>query len=203
MKRYLLAMLCLSLASGPVFSAQDNNQFSYISDQLTVFVHTGPTRNYRITDTVVAGSEITILQRSEDGSFSKIQYDENKTGWIETQYIQEGASLAQRLKTAESKLSELSTELEQKQANLNDQQSEKQMLESQLRRNQETTQTLQQKLDKTQSQLTALQLSETESLEKAKMDWLLRGGLLSLGSLILGYILALMPRKKKRQSEWA
>ncbi|MCU4674318.1 TIGR04211 family SH3 domain-containing protein [Catenovulum sp. 2E275] len=202
MKRYILAAICLSLSSSPVFSAQ-NSQSNYISDQLTVFVHTGPTRNYRITDTVVSGSEITILQRSEDGDFSQIRYDENKTGWIETQYIQQGASLAQRLKTAETELTELKSQLESKQANLSDQQSEKQMLESQLRRNQETTQELQQKLEKTQSQLTSLQLSETESLEKAKMDWLVRGGLLSIGSLILGYILALMPRRKKRQSEWA
>ncbi|WAJ69780.1 TIGR04211 family SH3 domain-containing protein [Catenovulum adriaticum] len=203
MKRHILAAICLSLASSHVFSAQDDGQYNYISDQLTVFVHTGPTRNYRITDTVVAGSKITILERSEDNSFSKIRFDDNKTGWVETQYIQQGESIQNQLKEAKARLESLQTELNQKQDNLSNQASEKEMLESQLKRNQQTTQTLQQKLEKTQSQLTSLQLSETESLEKAKMDWLVRGGLLSLGSLILGYILALMPKRKKRQSEWA
>ncbi|MER2490849.1 TIGR04211 family SH3 domain-containing protein [Catenovulum sediminis] len=199
MKSRLFALALITLVPNFVFAQQTDK--AYISDELTVFVHTGPTRNYRIVGTVVAGSQIEILAKSEDGSFSQIQYEDGKTGWIESQYVSQTASIQQQLKTLKSELAEKTESLSQLENELNTQKSEKMLIEGQLQRHTQSTQDLQNKLESAQKQLAVLQQQDVENQEKVKMDWLIKGGMLSLGSLIIGYILAMMPRRRKRSPD--
>ncbi|WP_017444514.1 TIGR04211 family SH3 domain-containing protein [Gayadomonas joobiniege] len=180
-------------------AADNQTDTAYISDELTVFVHTGPTRNYRIVDTVIAGSPIKLLQRSEDGSFSQIEYgNEKKTGWIESRYISTDESLQQAFERTREALEEKTSVLAQTESLLEGERSEKASLQTQLSRYTQDSKTLQAKLNAAETELNKLKQADAESQEKIKMDWLIKGGILAVTSLLIGYILALMPRRKKR-----
>ena len=58
---------------------------AYIADDLIVYMHSGEGRNYRIIGSIEAGLPVTVLQRSDDGSFTQIQDGEDRQGWVETQ----------------------------------------------------------------------------------------------------------------------
>ncbi|EWH10160.1 hypothetical protein DS2_09447 [Catenovulum agarivorans DS-2] len=199
MKLRILSACLLLLSTWSTTAVAE--QTAYVSDQLTIFVHTGPTRNYRIVGTIEAGTPITVVEKSEDGSFSKVEYDD-KTGWVETQYLSNEQSLKQKYVQTQQALDQASAELAEVSSKLNTQQSEKMLLESQLERQQQTNAKLEASLQNYQTQLAQLQQSDAETQEKVKMDWLIKGGILSLGSLIVGYILAMMPRRKKRSPDF-
>ncbi len=176
-------------------------QSAYVSDQLTVFVHSGPTRNYRIVGTIEAGSPISLIEKSEDGSFSQVEYD-NKTGWIESQYVSTEQSLKQKFVQSQQALEKTTAELTEVTNKLNTQQSEQMLLESQLERQQQTNAKLESSVQNYQMQLAQIQQNDAQTQEKVKMDWMIKGGALALGSLVLGYLLALMPRRKKRNPDF-
>ncbi|WP_440905865.1 TIGR04211 family SH3 domain-containing protein [Catenovulum sp. SX2] len=192
--------VCLMLVSTWSTTAKAE-QSAYVSDQLTVFVHSGPTRNYRIVGTIEAGSAIKLIEKSEDGSFSQVEYD-NKTGWIESQYVSNEQSLKEKFSQSQQALEKVTAELAEVTNKLNTQQSEQMLLESQLERQQQNNGKLESSLQNYQMQLAQIQQSDAETQEKVKMDWMVKGGALALGSLILGYLLALMPRRKKRNPDF-
>lgn len=201
MKQCIFVM-CIFLMSVTANAAETTSEPAYITDDLTVFVHTGPTRNYRIVDTVVAGSKIVLLARSEDGSFSQIEYsDEGKTGWIESRYISQQESLQQAFTRTQQALQEKSSALEQAQTLLQNEKNEKSIIQDQLSRFTQQSKTLEAKLNAAQTELNQIKLADTESQEKIKMDWLIKGGILAIVSLLIGYILALMPKRKKRSPD--
>lgn len=195
-----LLTACLVLLSTWSTSASAE-QSAYVSDQLTVFVHSGPTRNYRIVGTIVAGSPIKVIEQSEDASFTHVEYD-NKTGWIESQYVSDEQSLKQKFEQTTQALSEANQQLAEVTSQLNNQQNEQDSLQSQLNRQQQVNAKLEQSLQNYQLQLSQLSQNDAETQEKVKMDWMVKGGSLALGSLILGYLLALMPRRKKRNPDF-
>lgn len=196
--RFLTA--CVVLLSSWATTA-NAEQTAYVSDQLTVFVHSGPTRNYRIVGTIVAGSPIKVIEQSEDGSFSQVEYD-NKTGWIESQYVSGEKSLKQKFEQTQQALEQANQQLSEVTSQLNSQQSTQDSLESQLARQKQANAKLEESLQTYQLQLAQLSQNDAETQEKVKMDWLIKGGGLALCSLILGYILALMPRRKKRSPDF-
>ena len=59
----------------------------YIRDDLFIFLHTGPGRNYRILGSVEAGTPITVLDRDADAEFTQVTDDEGRKGWIESKYV--------------------------------------------------------------------------------------------------------------------
>ncbi|WP_016954128.1 TIGR04211 family SH3 domain-containing protein [Catenovulum agarivorans] len=192
--------VCLMLVSTWSTTAKAE-QSAYVSDQLTVFVHSGPTRNYRIVGTIEAGSPISLIEKSEDGSFSQVEYD-NKTGWIESQYVSTEQSLKQKFVQSQQALEKTTAELTEVTNKLNTQQSEQMLLESQLERQQQTNAKLESSVQNYQMQLAQIQQNDAQTQEKVKMDWMIKGGALALGSLVLGYLLALMPRRKKRNPDF-
>ncbi|KMT64382.1 TIGR04211 family SH3 domain-containing protein [Catenovulum maritimum] len=207
MKLNILAAICMLLATSHVYAEVESNSTSqdsaYVSDDLTIFIHTGPSRNYRISGTIIAGTQLEILANSEDNSFSQVKTQDNKSGWIESQYISRKTGQKQQIAQLSQSLETTKSELIKVQENLNQEASDNQALKQDLAKSEQTLADTTARLNQTQLQLTALQTERNSELENVRMDWLVKGGILSLGSLLLGFALAFMPRRKKRSSEWA
>ncbi|WP_245942649.1 TIGR04211 family SH3 domain-containing protein [Candidatus Colwellia aromaticivorans] len=62
------------------------NKQGFISDDLSIYMHTGPGTNYRILGTINAGSEIKTTGKSDKG-YSEIIDDKNRNTWVETKYL--------------------------------------------------------------------------------------------------------------------
>ncbi|PHR83235.1 MAG: hypothetical protein COA59_13330 [Colwellia sp.] len=79
-------LLCVVISAQAEETSSSKNKQGFISDDLSIYMHTGPGTNYRILGTINAGSEIKITGKSEKG-YSEIIDNKNRNTWIETKYL--------------------------------------------------------------------------------------------------------------------
>ncbi|AZZ97544.1 TIGR04211 family SH3 domain-containing protein [Pseudoalteromonas sp. R3] len=174
-------------------SATDNN--GYIVDDLYLFMHTGPGKNYRILGSVEAGSPITILNTAQEG-FVQIRDDKAREGWVESKFVTAEPGLRQRLESVNVELSSNSSQLN--------------ALQSQIPQLEQANQQLQQDnadLKNTISELEqALETQAEASKNKAQTEQhmlLSYGGGIGIAGILIGVILTLVLSRRKRYDGWA
>ncbi len=204
MTKFFLQLVGLSLLAGLMFSqanAQDNQTESasdttvYISDDLYTFIHAGPGRNYRILGSVVAGTAVTLLQRNDEEGFVEIVDDKDRTGWVDNRFISDTPSVRESVP-------QLEQSLQQAQADLEQTQQQNDLLNQQILDLSSRNEQLQTRLQEIQQQHGELQQQLASIDNKIQIEWLTRGGIIALGGLILGVILMLIPRKRRRNDNW-
>ena len=79
-------LLCVAIPAQAQENSSSKNKQGFISDDLSIFMHTGPGTKYRILGTINAGSEIKTTGKSEKG-YSEIIDDKNRNAWVETKYL--------------------------------------------------------------------------------------------------------------------
>lgn len=82
----LTILLCATLSTQAQETNSSNNKRGYISDDLSIYMHTGPGTNYRILGTIKAGTEVKRTGKSEKG-YSEIIDDKNRNAWVEKKYL--------------------------------------------------------------------------------------------------------------------
>ncbi len=167
----------------------------YIRDDLFVFLHASPGRNYRILGSIEAGTPITLLDTNREEEFSQVKDDEGRTGWVETRYVSNTISMAEQLPL-------LSEQLADSQASLQAARNENTQLRQQLSEARQTAAQLTQKNEEQAREVTAL----SAKIERADQDelvrWFTRGGLVAGAGILLGVILSYLPKKRKRSDQW-
>ncbi len=200
MLRKWLTIMLIAL-SFQAFGLQDAPKMEpssshYIRDDLYVFMHTGPGRNYRILGSIEAGTPITVLKNNRDAEFMQIrEHKEDRTGWVESKFVSDEMSRAEQLPIISQKLAD-------SQASQQGLQSENGRLKRQLS---EAQQQLTQLSSQTESQSREIkQLStQLENQEKDEMiKWFTRGGMVAGAGILLGVILTYIPKRRGRNSEW-
>ncbi|MBT0585381.1 TIGR04211 family SH3 domain-containing protein [Alteromonas oceanisediminis] len=166
-----------------------------ITDDLTVFIHTGPSRNYRIIGTIQAGQPITVLQRDGDPQFIQMTDNEGQTGWVEAQYVSNTPSIRAQLPALEEQVGELQERLSSLQQQYQRVRSEKNALEQQ---NQRMAGELETAL---QSNIT-LQSELDNADNTAMIEWFTRGGIVAVVCILLGILLTYLPKKRRREDQW-
>jgi len=81
-KNWIL-VLALTLSSS-AWAAQE----VYVSDELSIFVRSGPTREYRIINALKSGTKLKLIDQNKETGYSKVATDTGKTGWVLTKEIQ-------------------------------------------------------------------------------------------------------------------
>lgn len=183
-------LLLLVFVSGAVNSAE-----FHISDEVQVFMHTGPSNQYRIRSNIPSGTMLTVLAHDKATGYSRIRLENGTDGWVKTKHIDKGRSLAQRLPEVESLLAK-SQEVVKEQADT------LQALNGDLegandRQAQFTAETAQ-----LQNEVERLKLKIDGMDETNLMGWFLRGGALALGGVLVGLILPLLPKRRRRNNDW-
>ena len=167
----------------------------YIRDDLFIFLHTGPGRNYRILGSVEAGTPITVIDRDADAEFTQVTDNEGRKGWVESKFVSTEMSQAEKLPMLSEQLAQSQTSLQTTQrenANLRQQLNEARQQITQL-----TTDTEQQSNDI--QRLSA----QVESADKDELvTWFTRGGMVAGAGILLGVLLTYMPKKRNRSKEW-
>lgn len=171
----------------------DSNAF--IRDDLFVFMHTGPTRNYRILGSIVAGEPITVLAVNKETEFSQIKDSENRVGWVESRFLSEELPAQHQLQLLSEQLTntaKLESDLSQKNQRLS---SQNEVLSTQVN---DLTQRL--------SEAELARANAEQALHNADqtndMQWLVRGGLITGGGVLLGVLLTFLPKKRRREDNW-
>ncbi|WP_218311613.1 TIGR04211 family SH3 domain-containing protein [Alteromonas antoniana] len=197
-RRWLsVALIAVSFQS---FGLQDTADIEassshYIRDDLFVFLHAGPGRNYRILGSIEAGTPITLLDTNREEEFSQVKDDEGRTGWVETRYVSNTISMAEQLPL-------LSEQLADSQTSLQAVRNENTQLRQQLSEARQTVAQLTQQTEEQAREVTAL----SAKIERADQDelvrWFTRGGLVAGAGILLGVILTYLPKKRKRSDQW-
>ncbi|GAC31774.1 TIGR04211 family SH3 domain-containing protein [Paraglaciecola polaris] len=197
LKRFLISVTC-ALFLLPITQAsaqQPQGETQYISDDLFTFLHSGPGRNYRILGSVIAGAEVQVLRTDSDSNYVEIVDDKDRTGWVDGEFVSPQKSLRelvpglqQQLADATQNTSAQQTENETLRQQFSELQTQNSKLTKQLKTLEEQNADFSQKLDSAD--------------QTAKMQWFTRGGIVALISLILGVIVAYLPKKRRKSDTW-
>ncbi len=197
-RKWLAAALIV--CAFPAFSLQDTAELEatsshYIRDDLFVYMHTGPGRDYRIQGSVNAGTPITVLGKDNDAKFTQIQDDEGRTGWVESRYVSDSLPRAQQLPIISEQLAEAERALQVAQ-------SDNEQLRLALEEAQQQATALSSKVKEQAAQLQSIE-AKIEGAEKEEMvTWFTRGGMVAGAGILLGVLLTYLPKRKRRDDKW-
>lgn len=197
-RKWLAAALIA--CSFQAFSLQDTADLEassshYIRDDLFIFIHTGPSRNYRILGSVVAGTPITVLEENSETEFTQITDNEGRTGWVESRFVTSTMSQAEQL----PKLREALT---QTQDSLQTVQSENARMRQQLN---DARQQVSELTTENESQANTIKrlTAQVDNADNEEMVmWFTRGGIVAGAGILLGVLLTFIPKRRRRNNEW-
>lgn len=167
----------------------------YVSDDLFIYLHSGPSLDYRIIGTLKVGSPVTTLQYDNNTKFMQVKTADKKTGWVKNAQLQEELpaktllpEIKQQLQTVQTKLTNIAQENEQTLQLVANLQSEKN--------------SLQQTIADLKARNIDLELQQDIEGDRIKMEWRLNGGYILFGGVLLGLIIPFLPRRKKSNNNW-
>lgn len=79
-------------------------QTRYISDDLYVFMHSGPSNQFRIVGSVNAGTKINQVEFNQENKYAKIVLENGREGWVEAKYLNRSPGLVAQLEQVKSQL---------------------------------------------------------------------------------------------------
>lgn len=132
-RMFLLMLLSLTSIIASAETESTHRTQGYVTDDLYIYLHSGPSTKYRILGSVYAGDNIVKLAESEDGEFIQIEDKKQRVGWIAKKYFNDEQSLKDKYNDAQ-------TALTAQQAKLTSLQQHTEQLSSQLRTAQQETQ---------------------------------------------------------------
>ncbi|MFT6986325.1 MAG: SH3 domain protein [Psychromonas sp.] len=191
MKKFntILGILSLTLCMN-LFAAT-----RYVSDELFIYLHSGPSLDYRIIGTLKVGEPVTTLQYDSKTKFMQVKTEDNKTGWVKNAQLQESLpaktllpEIKQQLATAQTKLANIAQENEQ-------------ILQEQMQSITEKEKLLA-IIEDLKAQNLELDLLQDTKDERIKMEWMMYGGSVLFFGLLIGLILPFLPRRKKNKNNW-
>lgn len=170
----------------------DTTEFAnthFISDELFIYMHSGPGTNYRIIGSINAGSPIIPLEEKDD--FTQIRDAANRTGWVKSEFVSASTSLKRQLQQLQLQVTE--------QQSLGQQYSSE-LSQTQLRLEQSEAQRKHLETDNTSLQAELSRVSqELEQINKENANELFYMGAVVAGTgLIFGILLTLVLKRRKR-----
>ena len=200
----LICVFLVSMLTAPLALAQDR----YIADKLFTYMHSGPSNQYRIIGSVDAGEKVKLLKADKDTGYTEVVDQRGRTGWVESRFITNQESIADRLPMLAKELKDVKAKLANAESNADSQKAG--LAESLDARNQQISDLEQKysnisdKLTKSQSEIRQLRARIDTQKDDLLQKWFMYGGGVAGGGLIFGLLLPhLIPRRKKKHAEWA
>ena len=197
----------------------------YVSDDLTIAMRSGTSDRHKILKFLNSGTPVKVLGVSEDGQYTHISIDDDREGWVKTEYLMDNKSARDQLVVANKKLDDSKQQIQTLNQTISDLKKQNQQLEEKYRQLMGEHQSLQTTLEQLRStaanpiaiheknqqlEATIDEISaKNKSLltENAKLndnslkEWFIIGAVVALGSLILGLIIPNIKWRKK--DSWA
>ncbi|HCV05197.1 TIGR04211 family SH3 domain-containing protein [Pseudoalteromonas sp. SSMSWG5] len=190
-----LLLAATSFISYAEEAPSSNENTAYIVDNLYTFMHSGPSKNYRILGSVDAGTQVTLLS-AEDNGYFKIRDDKDREGWVEAKFVTENAGIQQQFQALSNDMTLMQEQLRQAEIELPQLQEQNKTLTEQ---NQALSEQIQALKNTIESERNAKQTASA----KEKRQLLTYGGAIAFIGLLLGIILTIMLSRRKRYDGWA
>ena len=186
-------LLILGLISAVSTEAQTQPETRSITDDLFIYLHAGPSNQYKILGSVTAGSQVDFISLDEETQYAQIIDNKGREGWVEYKFLQTEPSIRQSIEQLQQQLQQANELIEQLQSN-----PEQQQLIDDLTI--ELNQT-KQKHQALADENVTLQQSLIEKDQSLQMEWLMKGGGVVFFGIVIGVILCNLP-KRRRSEQW-
>ena len=196
----------------------------YVSDELKVPMRSGASSGHRIIKFISSGTALTVLETSDDGKFTHIEISGGKSGWGLNENTMDVPSGRDRLAVTSKKLtktrkqvkelnvsiSELKSEIKGLRKEKGSLQSERTNLSNSLEDLKITASNplslakknklLKKDLNKAKANADMLEKDNQQLRSNVMQEWFMIGGVVAIGSMILGIILTRINWRRKRDS---
>lgn len=185
----------LLLIASLLFSASVHAEKGHIADDAMIYVHNGPSNEYRIITRIRSGTAVDILKRDSKTKYVQVRMPKGRIGWVEPTAVDPGDSISVRLP-------KLQTSLDKSQTTVSEQSVQIEKLQSESKSMREKSQLLTSEVAELNAMIKELNFKIESSDESNLMRWFTHGGLVALGGVILGLILPYFPKRRKQKDEW-
>jgi len=198
--RYIIAALSLMLSVNVIAATR------YVSDNVFIYIHSGPSQEYRIIGTIKVGATVETLKYDEKSKFMQVKTSAGKTGWVKNKELQDTLPAKSMLPTVQKELQEAQTKLQNiEQENTKAVEQKVQSIidkDNLIARLESEKMTLQEAITDLEARNLQLDLLQDTKDERIKMEWMMYGGSVLFFGLLLGFLIPFLPRRKKKRENW-
>ncbi|MFQ3175658.1 MAG: SH3 domain protein [Psychromonas sp.] len=192
----LSLMLCMNAAA----------ETRYVSDDIFIYMHSGPSREYRIIGTLDVGSPVTTLKLDKKTLFYQVKTANGKIAWVKSDQLQTTLPANKLLPAIQKELQEAQIKLQNiDQANSEILDQQKQSIidkDSLIATLMDEKNSLQGTIIKLKAANLELDLLQDTKDERVKMEWMMYGGSVLFIGLLFGLLIPFLPRRKKNNNNW-
>ncbi len=178
----------------------------HVTDELKVFIHRGPSNQFKIKARLNAGTPLTLLARNKETGYVQVRTGKGTSGWMEKRFLKQGLSVKQRLPAAETALKDSqqtqikqATQIKNLAAELN---MVKKKSSSEMSKINETRAKTTAQVAQLENEIVRMQ-AEIDGMDDTNMmGWFLRGGALAILGVIIGLIIPNLPKRRRRNDDW-
>ncbi len=190
-----VSMKKLLLTTCLLFSLSAHAERGHIADDAMVYVHNGPSNEYRIITRIKSGAPVQILKRDPKSKYVQIKMPKGRIGWVEPSAVNPGDSISVRLP-------KLQSSLDKSQSTVTEQADKIEKLQRETNQLKQKNLSLTTEVVELKSSIKELNFKIESTDESNLMRWFTHGGLVALGGVILGLILPYFPKRRKRKDDW-
>jgi len=199
-------LIGLTLLTFSVTLSAHAEEKRYISDELSTWVRSGPSNDYRLIGTVNAGEEVTLLQTNDNSKYGQIRDANGRTTWIPLAQLSEQPSLRTRVPELEKQVKDLTDKLANIDGSWNQRTADMQKKvagsDSVINGLKDENQKLKNELVVAQKKVNAANVQLDDKQRTIIMQWFMYGGGVAGVGLLLGLLLPHMIPRLKKSDRW-
>ncbi|MCW4149364.1 TIGR04211 family SH3 domain-containing protein [Halomonas sp. 18H] len=207
-RRITLLGLLIGALAQPVQAQQAENDEGeaerWVTDELTTYVRSGSTDEYRIVGRLTAGDPVTML--SVEGDYTEVRSQSGDVVWIPSDRLQDTPSAHVQLPRLEEQASELRSRLvevtdtwEGRVQALNE---TLEVRETRIAELEDRNQQLASEADASREKARELEARLNTRENDLLMRYLMYGGGIAGGGLLVGLIVPHLPRRRRKRDRW-
>ncbi|OON41919.1 hypothetical protein BTJ39_01820 [Izhakiella australiensis] len=202
-KIHLISLTLLAFSAATAVHAEEKR---YVSDELTTWLRSGPGDQYRLTGTVNAGEEVSLLQTNENTHYGQVRDASGRTAWIPLSQLSNDPSLRTRVPQLEQQVKDLSDKLTNIDSSWNqrtaDMQKKVAASDGIINGLKNENEQLKNQLIVAQKKVSAANVQLDDKQRAIIMQWFMYGGGVAGIGLLLGLLLPHMIPRRKRSDRW-
>lgn len=199
-------LIGLTLLTFSVTLSAHAEEKRYISDELSTWVRSGPSDDYRLVGTLNAGEEVTLLQTNDNSKYGQIRDANGRTTWIPLAQLSDQPSLRTRVPELEQQVKDLTDKLTNIDDSWNQRTAEMQKKvagsDGVINGLKNENQKLKNELVVAQKKVNAANVQLDDKQRTIIMQWFMYGGGVAGVGLLLGLLLPHMIPRRKKNDRW-
>lgn len=201
-KLALLPLLFAALGSLTAYAEETR----YVSDDLSTYVHSGPSARYRIAGSLNSGEKVTVINVNNETGFVQVRDSKNRDVWLPKEMLSATPSLKERVPAMEDEIKTLRGKLANIDGTWNDKTSD---IQNRVAASDDIIDNLKKENDSLRNQvvvakkkLDAISVQLDDKQRDIILQWFMYGGGVAGVGLLLGLLLPHMVPRRKKKDRW-